>query len=118
MDPKKQSKKFTWFTEVYTVLPPHVTNMSTIDAEIEINCSNVVRSHQEALPVKMKEMLELSIAMFELADNEISKTHDHHDDSDDANRIIQIGLDFVLQYSRILQKRMNWQLYYKVQESS
>jgi hypothetical protein len=56
--------------------------MSIIDADIKTNCSVVVRNHQEAL--SMKEKLELSIAMLELADNKISQTHDH----DTANRII------------------------------
>jgi hypothetical protein len=58
------------------------SNMSIIDADIKSSCSIVVRNHQEAL--SMKEKLELSIAMLELADNKISKTHDH----DTANRII------------------------------
>ena len=57
-------------------------NLSIIDAEIKTNCTVVVRNHQEAL--SMKEKLELLIAMLELADNKISKTHDH----DTANRII------------------------------
>ena len=56
--------------------------MPVIDADIETICSTIVRGHQEALDMKQK--LELSIAMLELADNKISKTHDH----DIANRII------------------------------
>ena len=56
-------------------------SMSVIDADIKTICSSVVRSHQDALNMKK---LELSIAMLELADNKISKTHDH----DLANRII------------------------------
>jgi hypothetical protein len=50
--------------------------------KIKTNCTVVVRNHKEALSTKEK--LELLIAMLELADNKISKTHDH----DTANRII------------------------------
>ena len=57
-------------------------NLFVIDADIKMICSFVVRSHQDAL--NMKEKLELSIAMLELAGNKISKTHDH----DIANRFI------------------------------
>ena len=63
--------------------------MSVVDADIKTNCSSVLRNHQDAL--NTREKLELSIAILELADNKISKTHDH----DIANRIIdsfQAGL--------------------------
>ena len=53
-----------------------------IDEEIKTICTTVVRSHREA--VEMKDKLELSIAMLELADNKVSNTFDH----DIANRII------------------------------
>ena len=56
--------------------------MSVIDADIKIICSAAVRSHQDALI--MNEKLELSIAVIDLADNKIPKTHDH----DIANRIV------------------------------
>ena len=56
--------------------------LSEIDAEVKTTCMTVVRSHKEA--VAMKDSLELSIAMLELADNKVSKTFDH----DTANRII------------------------------
>ena len=64
-------------------------DLPVIDAEIKTICTTVARSHQEAL--NMKDKLELSIAMLELADNKMSKTHDH----DIANRIIgsfRVGL--------------------------
>ena len=90
--------------------------MSINDVNIKTICSVVVWSRQDAL--NMKEKLELLIAMIELADNKISKTQDH----DTANKMIDsfgldlidsFGLDIVLQYSRISQRRMNWQPYYK-----
>ena len=60
-------------------------NMSIIDADIKTICPGLVWSQQDAL--NMKEKLELSNAMIELADNKISKTHDH----DIANRIIDMS---------------------------
>ena len=56
--------------------------MAASDVDIKTICSSVVQSHQDAL--NMKEKLELSMAMIELADNKIPKTHDH----DITNRMI------------------------------
>ena len=55
---------------------------SALDEEIKTTCSTVVRNYQEAL--NLKEKLELSLAMLELACNNTSK----YQDDEIANRII------------------------------
>ena len=55
---------------------------SALDEEIKTTCSTVVRNYQEAL--NMKEKLEVSLAMLELASNNTSKSQDN----EISNRII------------------------------
>ena len=49
-----------------------IAYMTTIDMEINTLCNVIVTSHKEA--IVMKEMLELFIAMLELAGSKLSKS--------------------------------------------
>ena len=83
-----------------------------LDMDIKTLCTVMVTYHKEAVP--MKEKMELSIAMQEMADSKISKTFDH----DIANRMIDsmrghCGPVSATLHLEILPKKLNWQIYYK-----